>query len=255
MRRLSLPVLLGFFACHATGAMPPLLEGALEKYAADYDHWAYTQTVVERNEKGKVLREAVVRFDPSKPYPEQYTPLKIDGELPKQGDLKKYRKQGERREKRLAEAESEGTTAPQKTLGELMDLDRATLVEETEQFATFDVPLKKEGNSRLPPEKFKVSVNVAKRTGAFSSIVAELRSPVRAEVIVKIKSGVGRLTFATVQPEFTPAVESISGKGAGSILFVKVGRSYDLKRSDFVRVKPYANKFQVKMGPLKSIDF
>ncbi|MEO7597538.1 MAG: hypothetical protein ABIV50_01300, partial [Opitutus sp.] len=119
----------------------------------------------------------------------------------------------------------------------------------------FEVPLKKEGNNRLPPDKFRVMVNVTKATGTFSSIVAELRSPLRAEVIVKIKSGVGRLTFATVSPEYTPAVASISGRGAGSILFVPVGRSYDLQRTEFARVKPYVDKFQVKMGPLKSIDF
>lgn len=255
MRRSLLLLIVGAFACHVQGAVPALLEDALAKYAADYDHWAYTQTVVERNEKGKVLREAVVRFDPSKPYPEQFTPLKIDGAPPKSGDLKKYRKQGERREKKIAEAESEGTTAPQKTLGELMDLEAATLVGETGELATFEVPLKKEGNNRLPPEKFRVLVNVAKATGTFSSIVAELRAPMRAEVIVKIKSGVGRLTFATVSPEYSPAVSSISGSGAGSILFVRVGRSYDLKRAEFARVKPYANKFQVKMGTLKSIDF
>ncbi|MEO7600260.1 MAG: hypothetical protein ABIV50_15100, partial [Opitutus sp.] len=143
MRRLLLLTILGVISGPVSGAVPALLDGALAKYAADYDHWAYTQTVVERNEKGKVLHEATVRFDPSKPYGEQYTPLKIDGEAPRPGDLKKYRKQGERREKRLAEAESEGTTAPQKTLGELMDLERAKLVEENAELATFEVPLKK----------------------------------------------------------------------------------------------------------------
>ncbi|MEO6004188.1 MAG: hypothetical protein ABIZ04_17395 [Opitutus sp.] len=246
---------MALLASRATGTVPPLLDGALEKVSADYDRWAYTQATLEKNEKGKVLKRAIVRFDPSKPYAEQYVPLEIDGHAPDAGDFKKYRKQGERRGERVAEAETEGTTPPRKTLGELMDLDEARLVSETGDVATFEVPLKKEGNNRLPPEKFQVLARVSKRTGAFESIVAQLRSPMRAEVIVKIKSGVGRLEFATVDPQFSPALASISGSGAGSIMFVPVGRSYELVRSDYVRVKPFGNKFQVKMGPLKSIDF
>ena len=248
-------VFLAILSSRALGTVPPLLEGALEKVSADYDHWAYTQTKLEKNEKGKVLKRAIVRFDPSKSYPEQFVPLEIDGHAPDASDLRKYRKQGERRGEKIAEAETEGTTPPRKTLGELMNLERARLVSETSDISTFEVPLKKDGNNRLPPEKFEVLATVNKRTGAFETIVAQLRSPMRAEVIVKIKSGVGRLEFATVDPQFAPALASISGSGAGSIMFVPVGRSYELVRTDYQRVKPFGNKFQVKMGPLKSLDF
>ena len=240
---------------HLHGAVPPLLEGALGKVTADYDHWAYTQTTIEKNEKGKVLKQATVRFDPSKPYAEQFTPLEVDGQPPTAGDFKKYRRQGEKRGDRIAEAETEGTTPPRKTLGELMDLEHARMINDSGDEVTFEVPLKKEGNNRLPPEKFQVLAHVSKQSGAFESIVAQLRSPLRAEVIVKIKSGVGRLEFATIDPRYAPALAAISGSGAGSIMFVPVGRSYELKRSDYQRVKPFSNKFQVKMGPLKSLDF
>jgi len=236
-------------------AVPALLEGALDKVTADYDHWAYTQTTVEKNEKGKLLKRATVRFDPSKPYADQFTPLEVDGQPPTAGDFKKYRKQGEKRGERIAEAETEGTIPPRKTLGELMDLEHARMVNENDDNVTFEVPLKKEGNNRLPPEKFQVLARVSKHSGAFESIVAQLRSPLRAEVIVKIKSGVGRLEFAKVDPRYAPALATISGSGAGSIMFVPVGRSYELKRSEYERVKPFSGKFQVKMGPLKSLDF
>lgn len=255
MLRALFILFVGLVSPRLVAAMPILLEEALQKISSDYDHWAYTQTTVEKNEKGKVLKEAVVRFDPSKPYAEQFTPLKVDGQPPSAADLRKYRKQGERRAKRIAEAETQGTSPARKTLGELMDLERATLVEDGPEAATFEVPLKKEGNNRLPPEKFQVIARVNKRNTAFESIVAQLRSPMRAEVIVKIKSGVGRLDFATVDPKFPPALATVSGRGAGSILFVPVGRSYDLKREEFQRVKPFGDKFQVKMGPIKTIDF
>jgi len=136
-----------------------------------------------------------------------------------------------------------------------MDLEHAMLSADTDEAATFEVPLKKEGNSRLPPEKFQVLARVNKQTGAFTSIEAQLRSPMRAELVVKIKSGTGRLDFATIDPRYAPALATISGHGAGSVLFVPLGRSYELKRADFQRVKPFGEKYQVKMGPLKTIDF
>lgn len=251
-----LPILLlALLFAPLRGAVPALLEQALEKVVSDYDRWAYTQTKIERNEKGKVLNHTVVRFDPSKPYPEQYTPLFVHGQRPVAGDLRKYRKQGERRGERMAKAEDEGTAPPRKTLGELMDVERAVLVEEDADQATFEVPLKKEGNRRLPPEKFQVLARVSKRTGAFELITAELRKAMRAEVIVKIKSGAGRLEFATVDPRFAPTVTTITGSGSASIVFVPIGRKYAVERADFQRVKPFGDRFEVKMGPLKSIDF
>lgn len=236
------------------GAIPELLETALTKYAADYDRWAYTETLIERNEKEKLLKETVVRFDPSKPYAEQYTPLKINGEPPSAADLKKYRRKGERREKQREQAEKKGET-PTRTLGELMDLENTRLIEDRDDIAAYEVPLRKEGNNRLPPDKFKVVVRVTKSSATFESIAVELRSAMRAKAVVKIKSGAFLLKFASVSPEFAPAVVSASARGAGSVLFVTIGRSYDLVRGEFHRVKPYAERFEVKMGPLKSLDF
>jgi len=245
--------ILWVISVQASAAIPALLDAAVQKISADYDRWAYTQTTVETNEKGKVLKTAVVRFDPSKPYPEQFTPLQVGGKPPTAADLRSYRRRGERRGEMIAEAENAGTTPPRQTLGELMEMEHATLVEENSEWAVFEVPLK--ANKRLSPEKFKVLARIDKGKGAFESIEAQLRGSFRAEVVVKIKSGVGRLEFTTVDPQFAPTVSKISGSGAGSIMFVPVGRSYELRRSDHRRVKPFADKFQVKLGPLKTIDF
>jgi len=255
MHRFCVVLLAGLMALPLRAAVPALLDAALQKISDDYDRWAYTQTLVERNEKGKVVKETVVRFDPSKPYPEQYTPLRIDGLPPTEAQLRKYRRQGERRGLRIEEAENAGTTPARKTLGELMNLEDAMLTAEDADTATFEVPLKKEGNNRLPPEKFRVTARVNKTVCAFERIEVQLRAPLRAELVVKIKSGAGSLAFGTVDPKFAPTLTTISGGGAGSILFVPVGRTYDVKREDFQRVKPFASRFQVKMGPLKSIDF
>jgi len=34
-----------------------------------------------------------------------------------------------------------------------------------------------------------------------------------------------------------------------------VGRTYELKREAFQRVKPYAERFGVEVGPLKTLDY
>lgn len=254
MPRLLPFLLAALLALPLRAAVPPLLESALQKISENHDRWAYTQTFVERNDKGKVMNETVVRFDPSKPYAEQFTPLKIDGKPPSASQLRKYRKQGEKRAERIGEAESEGTTAARKSLGELMDLEHATPLAEDERLATFEVPLRKQDNNRLPPEKFRVVAAVDKATGAFAHIDVQLRAPMRA-LILKIKSGAGRLDFASVDPRFAPTLTTISGNGAGSVMFVPIGRRYELRRADFQRVTPYADRFAVKLAPLKTIDF
>ena len=47
----------------------------------------------------------------------------------------------------------------------------------------------------------------------------------------------------------------VRGAGNGTLLFVKISRSFEQQRSDFKRVKPYDERFEVKMGDLKNLDF
>ena len=131
MRRLLLILFLAG-GVSARAAVPSLLQTAVMKLAQDTDRWAYTQTAIEKDGKGKARSDVVVRFDPSKPYAEQYIPLKIDGQQPSESQIKKYRRQGEKRGQRMEEAATTGVVAPsqRKSVGELMDLDKATVVEE-----------------------------------------------------------------------------------------------------------------------------
>ncbi|MBI3886617.1 MAG: hypothetical protein HY302_12945 [Opitutae bacterium] len=222
---------------------PPLLRGALLRLAADVDHWAYTQTTVSRNGKGAVKGETVVRYDPSQHYDVQWTPLKIDGKDPTPAQIKKYRS---KRAKDLAKRRS---------LGELLDLRAATVAEETPTTVTYEVPLIKDEDLRLPPEKFRVTVRVNKEPPAFEQFALTVRESMRVAVVAKVKSGGAVLEFKTVDPKFAPALTTIRAGGTGSFLFVPVGGTYDLTRSDFTRVTPYDDRFKVKIGPLKTIDF
>jgi hypothetical protein len=235
--------------------VPRPLQDALQKLAADTDRWAFTQTLIEKTGDGKTKRETVVRFDPSRPYAEQYQPLKIDGKEPGESDVRKYRRQGEKRGARIEREEREGPDPKRPTVGELMDLDRATVAEENAASVTYAVPLKKEGNHRFPPEKFLVTARVSKERGAFENVAVKLREPLRQKLVLNIKSGEGSIDFAPVDPKHPPQMTAIRGGGAGSIFFVPIGRHYELKREEFKRVKPYGDRFEVKIGPLKAIDF
>ena len=235
--------------------VPRPLQDALQKLAQDTDRWAYTQTIVEKDGDGKTKRTTVVRYDPSRPYAEQFVPLKIDGKEPNRSELGKYRSQGEKRGSRIEREEREGPDPKRKTVGELMDLDRATVAEENATSITYTVPLKKEGNNRFPPDKFLVTARVSKERGAFENVAVKLRAPIRQMLVFNIKSGEGSIDFAPVDPKYAPPMTEVRGGGSGSILFVSIGRHYELKREEFKRVKPFGDRFEVKIGPLKAIDF
>ena len=242
----------------ARAAVPQILQDAIKKVSLDTDRWAYTQTAIQKDDKGKTKSEVVVRFDPSKPYAEQYTPLKIDGEEPSESQRRKYRRQGEKRGEALVKAETTGevdASTRRKSLGELMDIEKATVAEEDAETITYEVPLKKEGNDRLPPEKFRVLARLSKEQRVFDSISATLRSPLREKLIVKVSAGEGHIQFKTVDPKYPPQLADIRGSGSGSILFVPIGRAYELRREDYKRVKPYGDRFDVQIGTLKAIDF
>jgi hypothetical protein len=232
-------------------AVPQPLEEAIKKFTRDTNRWAYTQTTVQKDGKGKVTSEIVVRFDPSKPYAEQYTPISIDGKPPSESQVRKYRKMGER----LEEAKSNGKSAPYRSVGELMDLENARVASEDDQTITYEVPLKKEGNTRLPPEKFLVTARISKEQQVFENVSARLRAPLREKLVVKVSAGEGQINFKPVDAKYAPPVAEIRGNGSGSILFVPIGRSYELKREDYKRVRPFDDKFDVQIGTLKAIDF
>ena len=227
------------------------LSASLEKTAADLRRWAYTESQVFKDEKGRVKTDVVVRHDPSKPYPEQYVPLLVNGKPPTAKDIEKYRKQGERARKRIENPSSDR----RKSLGEVLDLRTASVVSESEQTIVFEVPLKKEGNDRFPPEKFQVLMRLHRTTFALENIAVRLRGSFRSKLIVKVKSGEGTLDFAVINPKYPPTLTAISGDASASVFFISVGGELELKRTELKHVKPFDERFEVQIGTLKAIDF
>ena len=238
-----------FFAasllCTATAGaeMPELLDAAVHKYAAEAGHWAYTMTNGTRDRAGKVEDTTVTRVDPSQPYDAQLTLRTKNGRPATEREVKKIREQAEKARQN------------RKTLGELLELDQAFVAEETPEAITYEVPLNPRENDRLPPETFRITIRVNQAQQVFEHVAVRLRAPLRAAIIVKLTAGEADIDFASVDPGHPPPVASIRADGAGTVLFLKVGGSYEQTRSDFKRVTPYSGRFKVKLGPLKFLDF
>jgi len=248
-------LLMGLLATPMAAAGPAPLDDALRKVAQDRGHWAYTQTDVVMNDKGKVINQAKVRFDPSKPYAEQYVPIEIEQHPPTRSDFEHYRLQGERLGKRTEKAADAGEPPPGQTLGDLVNVDQATVAAEDDTSITYDVPLRADHNHRFPPDKFQVLMKVNKAHRALEHIAVHLRAPLRLILVVNVKSGELDVDFNAVDPVHNPAMTSVRGDGLLSIFFVSVSRNGTLTRTDFKHVTPFGERFNVQIGPVKALDF
>lgn len=224
------------------GAPEPLAE-AVRKVGRDAGRWAFLQRMVQYDGKGKVREQTLARFDPSQPYDRQWTLLEKNGKAATELQVKKFRK--ERRER----------AGSRQTLGELLVLDRARLVEESAGTLIYEVPLRKIEGGRLPPDKFEVLVRVDRAAEALALIEIRLRDSLRIAGLLKVKAGDGFIRFEEVKEGFAPAATEVRLGATGSIAFVKVGSRTEASRTDFRRVKPYDERFQVQIGPLKALDF
>ena len=222
--------------------VPSPLAEAIRQFGRDANRWAYTQHMVITDGKGRTKEETLVRFDPSQPDDVQWTLLQRDGGPATEAQVKKHRKEMTRRVKDRV------------TLGQLLELPRAEVVAETAAETTYEVPLRKGDNQRLPPEKFQVFVHVDRTKPALAFIEVKLRRAWRVAGVVKVKSGEVRIEFAEVRPEFAPAITCLAAEGSGSLLLVPLARRTEARRTDFKRVTPYNERLKVKLGPLEVLD-
>jgi hypothetical protein len=240
----------------ATSEEISVLNDALHKVAADYQRWAYTEHRVMRDAKGGVQSEVLLRHDPSLPYAEQWVVLKVDGREPNQRERDRYRRRGERSAPSDGlRVDNRGSRSRQPSLGELIDVGRSSVASESATHLVFEIPLLKFGNERFPPEKFQVLVRLRKEGSLLENISVRLRSSFRSKLVLKVKAGDASLDFAQIDPKHPPAVVSVVGDADASVLFVNVGRSVELKRTELKHVKPFDERFEVQIGGLKAIDF
>lgn len=242
----------------ARAEKPNLLLEALARSLADEGYWAYTETSREFDQKGRSSGDTIVRFDPSKPYAEQFTPLKIEGKPPTAKQLKEYRQRGIDRGKEIESEpaqENADANAEFDLTDSSLDFARAKIAGENGASVTYEVPLRKTGRGGPPAEKFLIVIRVNRDRRALESITTRLLSPVRLMLVMKINPGELKTEYTVIDPKYPPAMTSFGGKLSGSLLFLKDGGTLDEKRTDFQRVKPYGDRFRVKIGPIKALPF
>ena len=182
----------------ATPEETALLNDALKNTAQDPERWAYTEsTVVEFGDgkEHKESKETIVRFDPSKPYEEQFTPLRIEGREPTAKDLKKYRKKGEERgRKRIEELkrrEETGVEEPHLTINRSkarLDLEHPLVVHEDAAQVVFEIPLRAE-DRQIPADKLEIQVRVDRQARQVVRATLRVRDAFRLKLIAKVKRG------------------------------------------------------------------
>jgi len=240
--------LLGFLTIATSGGavIPRLLESAIAKLQADENHWAYTQTTQEFDLKGEPKKGATIeRFDPSQPLDRQWSLSQWKGGVPTAREERAWKR---KKEKEMARRE-------EKTLGEVMNFDRAELISEKAGKVDFEIPLQSGASRRLPADKFVVHVTVDQESETLEGFSLRTKEAFRAYGVAKIETIEIEAAFATAAEPFAPQLEKVTARGVGKILFLRVGGAAEMTWSDYQRVKPYADRFEVKFGELKAFGF
>jgi hypothetical protein len=238
-----------------------LFKDAMKNSRQDTEHWAYTESTTITASKGRPHGETVVRFDPSKPYAEQFTPLKVDGKPPTERQCREYRRRGEKRGERVARAadasRNPGAQPPQLKIGGnrvTLDPEHPLVAHEDADRLTFEVPVL--GKSKdIPVEKFQVLVLVGKQARLVEHVSLLLRESFRVKLVAKIKAGGASVDFAVMDPKFGPVITAMTGNFDVALLFIPVNATFTRTRTDWQRVKSYDERLKVTLGPLQFLDF
>ncbi|HWA09298.1 MAG TPA: hypothetical protein VG838_07615 [Opitutaceae bacterium] len=260
MLRPSLTLALGFlFSSSLQAGVPEPLDEAFQKLARDNGSWAYTQVSVSVDKDGKRGPETVFVFDPSKPFPEQFTPLKIKGQPPTEKQLAQYRRMGEARERRL---ERQTDSARDELLRlnvsgrwVIVDLEHATVTETKAAALVYDIPLLPDGPGGLPVDQFRLVAHVNKADRVFEQAEITLRSPLKLGTFAKLNALSYAFGFARVDEKYSPAPTALHIDLSGAMFFFGRRDVTDITRRDFRHVTPYRSRFDVKIGPMRTIDF
>jgi len=224
-----------------------LLAGAIQKLIADEDHWAFTQTTQRYDKSGKPDGGTTVeRYDPSKPLEQEWQLIQYAGHAPTDLETHIWHWQKEKAMKRHGE----------KTLGDVLDLDHSTDTSETPASVTFLVPILKGASDRFPADKLEVFMSVDKRLGALTAFSLRPKQPFRYAGVVKVESGDLEGRLDVVQDNTTPALVWWKGSGRLRILgLIPVGIGREASYADFKRVTPFSDRFEVKIGDVKALNF
>jgi hypothetical protein len=240
-----------------------LFKAAMLNGRMDTEHWAYTDTTAMQATRGRNRGSTIVRFDPSKPYAEQYTPVQIEGKPPTKKQLRQYRERGQKRGERVARAAEAAKNPayvpppPQMRIGSTPltpDLEHPLVAREEGDRIIFEVPVSSQRKD-IPVDKFQVLVTVSRPARQIDNILLRIRESFRVKMVAKVKALEAVMNFTVVDPQFPPLLTSMQGDFGASVLFMQVEGTFTRTRTEWKRVKSYDERLQVKIGPLQLLDF
>jgi hypothetical protein len=231
----------------ARAEVPTPLSDAIQKLIRDEDHWAYTQQTQRFKKSGEPDGGPTIeRYDPSLPIDEQWQLVQFSGHKPTEGELGKWRRQKERAQKHKGE----------KTFGDYLDLEHATLFSSAADRLTFLVPLTKNSIGRFPADKLEVFMNVDPAQHALTSFSLRPKGVFHMAGVIRVDGGEFEGRMQTIQPKYAPVFVWGKGSGYGKILGIfKVGMGGEVNLSDYKRVMPFNDRFDVKIGDIKALNF
>jgi hypothetical protein len=209
----------------ATEAQRALFDEAFGKLGADEQNWAYTETSRGLDDN----HQTVVRVDPSKPDAQRVTLLKFDGKPPTPAQLKTWRDQGR---------DNTATLGDLPPLTSVIDFTDLRIAAEETAAVVFELPIVS-GNASFPAEKFQALFRVNKTRRSLEDISVKMREAIKVAGVVKITDAGLEARFQTFDPAHPPQPVSLKAGGAARILLVKISRSFEATRTDYVRVTPY----------------
>jgi len=223
-------ILCGAFSAGLRAEKPLLLARALEQWGAGREDLAFTQQTRFFSDDGVVKLERIERYDPSLPDRLRWRLIAVDGRPATDQQREKWegRKNGKPR-RRVAKAPAE-----------YLDLEHATLLDETSKNARFEVGLRPESARVLAVEKIAVIITVDKDSGSIAHVEASLRQPIR------VLLGLARITDLDIDVRIEPVDDDSDGQSGevqsgstASVTMSKLGYPVEYKWSDFKRVASF----------------
>ncbi|HEY5078953.1 MAG TPA: hypothetical protein VII43_03870 [Opitutaceae bacterium] len=239
-----------------------LLGDAFDKLVENQGHWSFRERQSLQGLPGGAKGDTILVVDPSKPYPKQYSPIQVEGRPPSAGELADYREIGDKVAKRRARDLEESGAHPGDRLRIRInshevtpDIEQATVKAEDGEGVTYVVPLRTNARGGSAYDSFQLTVRVNRARREFEHATIRQRQTVRIALVLSIADAVIDLDFTPVDPRYPSVITHIAQTAKVKLLFFRRAFSFELRRSGFIRVTPYDERFGVKVGPLRSIDF
>ncbi len=226
-------------------------------------HWAFTQTQAVSGLTAALGRDTVLRIDPSRIYAEQFKPVAVEGRPPTTRELDDFRALGEQIAKRRLREKQEANGPAGDELKihfnskvVTPDLAHATVWSEDAGSVSYAIPLRAKGDSRDSAfDQFEVTARVNKRRREFEHATFRQRTPMRVEMVAKVSDTVIDCEFSSVDPAYPSVITKETEHATVRILFVRRVVGFAMRRGGFTRVTPYDERFGVKVGPLRTLEF